>query len=68
METVMKILWFIIKLPFRILALVIAIPLAILGVMINVVSNMGENVIGFIQHICVDRILWNFTFTRLGST
>ena len=46
METVMKILWFIIKLPFRILALVIAIPLAILGVMINIVSNMGEMLLG----------------------
>lgn len=46
MRTIMKILWFIIKLPFRILALVVAIPLAILGIMINIVSNMGEMVLG----------------------
>ena len=42
----MKILWFIIKLPFRFLALVVAIPLAILEIMINIVSNMGEMVLG----------------------
>ncbi|MBQ8233024.1 MAG: hypothetical protein IJZ34_14035 [Lachnospiraceae bacterium] len=46
MEIITKIIWFIIKLPFRILALVIAIPLAILGVMINIVSNMGEMLLG----------------------
>ena len=41
MLTIMKILWFIIKLPFRILALVIVAPLSILGIMINLISNMG---------------------------
>lgn len=46
MKIIIRILWFIIKLPFRILALVIAIPLAILGVMINIVSNMGEMLLG----------------------
>ena len=35
MRTIMKILWFIIKLPFRILALVVAIPLAILVLMLS---------------------------------
>lgn len=46
METIMKILWDIIKLPFRILALVIVAPLSILGIMINLISNMGEVVLG----------------------
>lgn len=46
METIMKILLFIIKLPFRILALVIVAPLSILGIMINLISNMGEVLIG----------------------
>lgn len=46
MKIVMKILWFIIKLPFRILALVIVPPLSILGIMINLISNMGGVVIG----------------------
>lgn len=46
MKSIMKILWFIIKLPFRILALVIVAPLSILGIMINIISNMGGVVIG----------------------
>lgn len=46
MGTILKILWFIIKLPFRILALVIVAPLSILGIMINIISNMGEVVLG----------------------
>ena len=46
MKIIMKIQWFIIKLPVKILALVIAIPLAILGLMINIVSNVGEMVLG----------------------
>ena len=46
MGTIMKILWFIIKLPFRILALVIVALLSILGIMINLISNMGGVVIG----------------------
>ncbi len=46
MLTIMKILWFIIKLPFRVLALVIVAPLSILGIMINLISNMGEVVLG----------------------
>ena len=41
MKSIMKILWFIIKLPFRILALVIVAPLSIIGIMINLISNMG---------------------------
>ena len=41
MRSIMKILWFIIKLPFRILALVIVAPLSIIGIMINLISNMG---------------------------
>ena len=46
MKIIMKILWFIIKLPFRILALVIVAPLSILGIMISLISNMGEVVLG----------------------
>ena len=46
MEIITKIFWFIIKLPFRILALVIAASLSILGIMINLVSNMGGVVLG----------------------
>ena len=46
MGTIMKILWLIIKLPFRILALVIVVPLSILGIMINLVSNMGGVILG----------------------
>lgn len=46
MDVIMKVLWFIIKLPFRILALVIVAPLSILGIMINLISNMGGVVIG----------------------
>ena len=46
MLTIMKILWFIIKLPFRILALVIVAPLSILGIMINLIYNMGEMLLG----------------------
>lgn len=46
MDVIMKILWFIIKLPFRILALVIVAPLSILGIMINLVTNMGGVVLG----------------------
>ena len=46
MDIVMKILWFIIKLPFRILALVVVAPLSILEIMINLISNMGEMVLG----------------------
>ena len=46
MLTIMKILWFIIKLPFRIFALVIVAPLSILGIMINLIYNMGEVVLG----------------------
>ena len=46
MDIIMKILWFIIKLPFRILALVIVAPLSILEIMINLISNMGGVVIG----------------------
>ena len=41
MKSIMKILWFIIKLPFRILALVVVAPLSILEIMINLISNMG---------------------------
>ena len=46
MGTIMKILCYIIKLPFRILALVIVAPLSIIGIMINLISNMGEVVLG----------------------
>ena len=46
MDVIMKVLWFIIKLPFRILALVIVAPLSILGIMIHLISNMGGVVIG----------------------
>ena len=45
MKSILKILWFIIKLPFRILALVIAALLSILGIMINLVTNMGRVVL-----------------------
>ena len=41
MKSIMKILWFIIKLPFGILALVVVAPLSILEIMINLISNMG---------------------------
>ena len=46
MGTILKILWFIIKLPFRILALAIVAPLSILEIMVNLISNMGGVVLG----------------------
>lgn len=52
MKSIMKILWFIIKLPFRILALVIVAPLSIIGIMINLISNMG----GVVLSLCVERL------------
>lgn len=46
MKCIINILWFLIKLPFRLIAVILVIPLSIFGIMINIVLNMSGAVIG----------------------
>lgn len=46
MKHIIKILWALVKLPFKLLAVVLVIPITIFGIMINIVLNMGGVLIG----------------------
>lgn len=46
MKHIINILWSLVKLPFKLLAVVLVIPITIFGIMINIVLNMGGVLIG----------------------